>query len=84
MIKNALKFTRRGTITLLAGYDESTKQIIVQVADTGKGITKAEIPLLCKKFGKLFRTAKMNHDGIGFGLMISKALIEANGGKLKI
>ena len=26
----------------------------------------------------------MNSDGIGLGLMISKALIEANGGKLNI
>ena len=26
----------------------------------------------------------MNSDGVGLGLMISKALIEANGGELKI
>ena len=26
----------------------------------------------------------MNHDGIGLGLYISKALIEANGGQLQI
>ena len=26
----------------------------------------------------------MNHEGIGLGLMISEALIEANGGKLEI
>ena len=54
------------------------------MADSGKGIAAEEIPLLCKKFGKLYRTAEMNTDGIGLGLMISKALIEANGGKLKI
>ena len=54
------------------------------MADNGKGITAEEIPLLCTKFGKLFRTANMNSEGIGLGLMISKALIEANGGKLNI
>ena len=58
--------------------------MIVQVSDTGSGIDPEEIPLLCQKFGKLFRTAEMNSDGVGFGLMISKSLIEANGGQLKI
>lgn len=84
LLKNALKFTRRGFVQVLAGYDESNCQIIVQVADTGTGITAEEIPFLCQKFGKLFRTAEMNSEGVGFGLMISKALIEANGGQLKI
>ena len=69
---------------ILAAYDESEQQLIVHVVDNGKGITKEEMPHLCKQFGKLFRTAKMNNDGIGLGLMISKALIEHNGGRLQI
>ena len=35
-------------------------------------------------FGKLLRTAEMNSEGVGLGLMVSKALIEANGGRLEI
>ena len=58
--------------------------LAVQVIDTGVGLTPEEIPELCNKFGKLFRTAEMNHEGIGLGLTISKALIEALGGTLKI
>ena len=54
------------------------------MADTGKGIAAEEIPTLCQKFGKLLRTAEMNCEGVGLGLMISKALVEANGGQLKI
>ena len=54
------------------------------MADSGKGIAEEEIPQLCKKFGKLMRTAEMNSEGIGLGLMISKSLIEGNGGKLRI
>ena len=58
--------------------------LAVQVIDTGVGLTPEEIPELCNKFGKLFRTAEMNHEGIGLGLTISKALIEALGGSLQI
>ena len=76
LVKNAIKFTKLGYIRILAGYDQIRGILKVQVCDTGIGITREEIPLLCKKFGKLYRTADMNHDGIGLGLMISKALIE--------
>ena len=56
----------------------------MQICDSGKGIAPDEIPQLCHKFGKLFRTAEINSDGIGLGLMISKALVDRNGGELQI
>ena len=56
----------------------------VCVSDTGKGIMSEELDQIFKKFGKLKRTAAMNNDGIGLGLLISKGLVEANGGELKV
>ena len=84
LIKNAIKFTKRGYIRILAAYDDMAGQIRVQICDSGKGIEPAEIPLLCHQFGKLYRTAEINSDGIGLGLMISKALVEKTGGTLEI
>ena len=69
---------------ILVSYDHDHDQIVVQVGDSGQGIAHGEIPFVCQKFGKILRTAEMNSDGVGLGLMISKALIEQNGGELLI
>ena len=35
-------------------------------------------------FGKLHRTAEENHEGLGMGLMICKAIVAANAGTIKV
>ena len=70
MIKNAFKFTRRGEIRVILAIDEPAKMLKVSVVDTGKGIKADEMDKLFSKFGKLLRTANMNSEGIGMGLMI--------------
>ena len=84
LVRNAVKFTTKGSVHILAGYDSEESVLAIQVIDTGVGLTAEEIPEITQKFGKLYRTAEMNHEGIGLGLTISKALIEANGGLLRI
>ena len=42
------------------------------VKDTGVGIAADEMPSLFTRFGKLLRTASINQEGIGLGLIIVK------------
>ena len=56
----------------------------VHIVDSGKGIRHEDIAKLFKLFGKLKRTAKMNHEGIGMGLMICQSLVEMNGGTISV
>ena len=72
IIKNATKFTLRGSIDVKANYDAQSSVLIVHVKDTGAGIAPEDIPKLFSRFGKLHRTAEMNHEGIGLGLTIVK------------
>ena len=47
LVKNALKFTIKGTIRIIVAYDNSNEILKVHVVDTGKGIKEED-------FGKLF------------------------------
>ena len=51
-------------------FDASHGMLKVGVADDGKGIKVDEMNELFSLFGKLRRTAAMNSEGIGMGLMI--------------
>ena len=72
LVKNAIKFTQKGKISIKASYDTKNGLLVIHVRDTGTGIAAEDIPTLFKRFGKLQRTATLNNDGIGLGLMIVK------------
>ena len=64
-------------------YEKQTSLLWTMVSDTGIGISKFDLTKLFSKFGKLQRTADMNSEGIGLGLLICKQLVEQNGGTIK-
>ena len=72
LVKNALKFTLKGSIDIEACYDIETGSLVVHVRDTGTGIAQEDFEKLFSRFGKLHRTAEMNTEGIGLGLTIVK------------
>lgn len=84
MVKNALKFTKKGYVKIVAAYDEEDEMLKVHIVDNGKGILPKDMKMLFKMFGKLRRTAEMNSEGIGMGLMICQKLIKLNNGTIKV
>ena len=85
LLNNAIKFTKEGTISvnvMMKRRDEkekenSHKEIIVSIRDTGPGIDPDIFPRLFSKF-----STKSETGGTGLGLYISKSIIEAHGGKM--
>ena len=75
LVKNGLKFTQGGKVEILMAFDEAKELLKVHVKDTGCGIRAEDMDLLFKQFGKLRRTAEMNSEGIGMGLMICRNLV---------
>jgi PAS domain S-box-containing protein len=81
ILGNANKFTsERGKITLQA--KERKKTIQVKISDTGIGIKKEDIKHAFTPFANIQKANDIK--GTGLGLSLSKGLIEAHGGKIRI
>ncbi|MDM8531580.1 HAMP domain-containing sensor histidine kinase [Anaerolineales bacterium HSG25] len=80
IIGNAIKFTKTGTITVLA---KATKTCIkVQVIDTGRGISKNEQSKIFDQYYKVPEALGGRVDGTGIGLNIAKEFVELHSGKI--
>ena len=75
LTKNALKFSQGKQIKIRAKYEYSRQVLRVYVVDKGRGITKEEMDVLFKLFGKIKRTESDNADGIGMGLKICQKIL---------
>jgi two-component system, OmpR family, sensor histidine kinase VicK len=74
LLRNAIKFTDSGTITITSRVE--SRNAIISIKDTGRSIDPELMPRLFTKF------ASKSETGIGLGLYLSKKIIEAHGGKI--
>ena len=82
MIKNSLKHTSRGQISIKASFNYVEDLLVVHVRDSGRGIRQQDLIRLFSRFGKLDDPEKINEEGIGLGLTICEAIIKANDGQI--
>ncbi|MDA3941989.1 MAG: PAS domain S-box protein [Bacteroidetes bacterium] len=82
LIKNAIKFTKKGSIEI-GSYIENEK-LMVYVRDTGIGIPPNRRDAIFDRFVQADLHMTRAHEGSGLGLSIVKAYTEALGGELKL
>jgi signal transduction histidine kinase len=82
LIDNAIRYTlAEGKISIsIAKKDE--EQIEVQIKDTGLGIPQNQQNKMFTKFFRGDNIMKVETEGTGLGLFITKSIIEAHGGKI--
>jgi signal transduction histidine kinase len=79
LLDNAVKFTERGTITVNVGKSAKYPgHREITITDTGRGIDESIKDRLFEKF--MTKSEKLK--GTGLGLYLSKAIVEAHGGKI--
>ncbi|MGN6726809.1 MAG: PAS domain-containing sensor histidine kinase [Tepidisphaeraceae bacterium] len=82
LLKNAVKFTPEGGEIHVETQDSADGGVVVAVSDTGVGIPPALLPNIFNAFEQGGREMTRAFGGLGLGLTISKAIVEAHGGNL--
>ena len=80
LIENACKYAAGTVITVSA--EASERSLFVSVSDTGPGIPKGQEQLIFEKFTR--GTRESSTPGVGLGLAISRAIIEAHHGTITV
>ena len=79
LVDNAIKYNRRGGQVSIAAHADGA-QVVVEVRDTGIGIAATDLPRIWER---LYRgDASRSERGLGLGLSLVKAIVEAHGGTI--
>ena len=82
IIENAMNYTDNGSVSV--GLATGNGLAIVRVKDTGIGVTESDKEKLFSPGGRGEDARAKNPHSTGYGLYISKRLVEAHGGRLWI
>ncbi|MGW4295119.1 ATP-binding protein [Micromonospora chersina] len=82
LLSNALKYTFVGRITVELHADETGVRLTV--ADTGIGISDAELPRLFDRFHRVPGVRSRSHEGTGIGLALVRELARLEGGDVRV
>jgi signal transduction histidine kinase len=86
LLTNAAKFTEDGAVTLRVAETQfnSSPAIAFEVADTGIGMTPAQVGRLFQPFTQAEAGIHQKYGGTGLGLVISRRFCEMLGGSLTV
>jgi len=84
LISNALKYTPEGGTIDVSLLPYGRKGIIIEVSDSGIGISKESQKQLFQRFYRGRNAINSGENGSGIGLLLSRTLTELHGGKLEV
>jgi len=87
LVGNAIKFTEKGQVKLLAkvlNKDGEDFSVRIQVDDSGIGISEAQQKLIFEPFQQAAANTTRKFGGTGLGLSIVKELVQRFGSKIQV
>ncbi len=82
LVGNAIKFTEQGSVTMCLRHDADNALLVIEVQDTGIGISPEQIGRLFQPFSQADAATTRRFGGTGLGLALSKQLAEKLGGTI--
>lgn len=83
LLSNAVKFAPGGDVNVSA-YVARDGGLLVEVADTGIGMSAADIAVALTPFGQIANAITRSQAGSGLGLPLAKAMMEMHDGTLSV
>jgi PAS domain S-box-containing protein len=88
LVGNAIKFTERGGVSIVAEPGQESEQtaddIAIVVRDTGIGIAEKDQARIFREFEQADGSSTRQYGGIGLGLTISKRIVERMEGAIAV
>jgi K+-sensing histidine kinase KdpD len=81
LLNNAIKFTPSGGRIALS-YERKPGAVWIKVRDNGVGIPQDQLERIFEEFHQVEDHMTRQHGGMGLGLSIARALVEAHGGRI--
>jgi CheY-like chemotaxis protein len=82
LLSNAIKFTPEGGSIAVGTVNDADEHILVQITDSGMGITPELMPRLFKPFEQGGEQTTRGYGGLGLGLAICRSVAEMHGGSI--
>jgi len=82
LISNAIKYTNEGTVSLC--YSCNDDQVVVEVKDSGIGISQEHLDRLFDRFYRTDKARSRDKGGTGLGLAVVKSILSAHGTNINV
>ncbi|TDT63644.1 sensor histidine kinase [Fonticella tunisiensis] len=83
ILSNSIKYTDTGGEITITTYENNSK-VFIKVKDNGIGIPPEDLPHVFERFYRVDKSRQRNTGGSGIGLTITKAIVEAHRGNIRI